>query len=418
MRILWFTNTPSLASEKLGAKTNLGGWISSLERQISALKEIQLGVAFPYGIGKPESFSVNDTRYFTLPFAKEDGSIKGLPARWGHMIEPEEELDLYLDIIRDFQPDLIHVFGSERSYGLISARSDIPVVLQIQGNLMVSCEKWFSGISFIDILRYSRKKELLLGFGTFHDYYYFKKRALREEKILKQCKYIIGRTNWDRRITRLLAPDSIYFHCDELLRDEFYSKKWTIHLARKVTIFSTLSPVIYKGLEVILKAASLLKISSRIDFEWQVAGVSGTERIIEMIEKSQKKRFNECNIRFRGSLGANDLIEGLLNSDYYVHPSHIENSPNSVCEAMILGVPVIATYAGGTDSILQNDIEGVLVQDGDPYVLAGALLDLAGSPEKINFFSANARRKALLRHDPTTVKNNLLRIYDSVLKSS
>jgi glycosyltransferase involved in cell wall biosynthesis len=418
MRILWFTNTPSLASERLGTKTNIGGWISSLERQISALKEIQLGVAFHYGCGEPESFSINDTRYFTLPFVKEEGTIKGLLARWRHIIEPEEELDLYLDIIRDFQPDLIHVFGSERSYGLISARCDIPVVLQIQGNLIVSSEKWFSGISYADILRYSRKKELLLGFGTFHDYYYFRKRALREEKILKQCKYIIGRTNWDRRITRLLAPDCIYFHCDELLRDEFYSKKWTIHIAGKVTIFSTLSPVIYKGLEVILKAASLLKVSSKIDFEWQVAGVSGTERIIEIIEKIQKKRFNECNIRFRGSLGANDLIEGLLNSDYYVHTSHIENSPNSVCEAMLLGLPVIATFAGGTDSILQNGVEGVLVQDGDPYVLAGAILELEGDPEKVKRYSVNARQKALERHSPPKVINDTLSIYRRVLNIS
>lgn len=41
-------------------------------------------------------------------------------------------------------------------------------------------------------------------------------------------------------------------------------------------------------------------------------------------------------------------------------PSHIENSPNNLCEAMILGMPCIATDAGGTSTLLSNMKDGLL----------------------------------------------------------
>lgn len=44
MRVLWFTNTPSLYTEKTGY--NGGGWISSLQRELGARSDVKLGVCF------------------------------------------------------------------------------------------------------------------------------------------------------------------------------------------------------------------------------------------------------------------------------------------------------------------------------------------------------------------------------------
>lgn len=417
-RILWFTNTPSLASRKLGNSTYLGGWISSLEKEISNLPEIHLGVAFPYGDSAHDDFFIDSTRYFPIPQPKIKGKINGILDRWTHRIEPVSEVSYYKEIITKFQPDLIHIFGSEKSYGMVAYECRIPLIIQIQGNLSAYTEKWFSGLSVVDVIRYCKKKDFLLGYGLFHGYFLFKKRAVRERKLFRRCKYIIGRTNWDRRVSRILAPDSKYFHCEELLRESFYTKEWTYASRRKKILISTLSPLIYKGLETVLKSAWLLMRQEVLDFEWHIIGVHGREEVVAVTEGATGKKFSENNIKFMGSLDPDRLINCLMTSDCYIHPSHIENSPNSICEAMMVGIPVVATYAGGTPSMINDGLDGVLVQDGDPYAMAGAILELVSSPEQMKFFSENSRKRALVRHDPKRVINTVLAIYQNVLEAN
>jgi glycosyltransferase involved in cell wall biosynthesis len=182
-------------------------------------------------------------------------------------------------------------------------------------------------------------------------------------------------------------------------------------------IFSTLSGSTYKGFETALKCASLLKSNNNFDFEWNIAGIESNHEIISIIERVLNLKFSDNNIYLKGLMGSDELIRNLLSSDCFIHPSHIENSPNSVCEAMMIGIPVIATRAGGTPSILISGEEGILVQDGDPYVLAGAILDLASSGEKQIKFSANARTKAIQRHNSDTILKNLIEIYKSIINS-
>jgi glycosyltransferase involved in cell wall biosynthesis len=416
-RVLWFTNTPSLASRILGEESYLGGWISSLEKEISQIPEVELAIAFP--CSKPiDDFAIESTKYYPISQKKEKGKISGLWERWIHKIESSEELLAYRRIISNFNPDIIHVFGSERSFGLIADGSEIPLILQIQGNLSVYLEKWFSGISFLEVVRHCRKKDFALGYGIFHSYFLFKKRADRERNIFERCHFFIGRTDWDKRVTGILAPKGKYFHCDEILRKEFRDARWHYRQKTKKILVTTISPLIYKGLETIIKTANLLRTKGNFDFEWIVAGVNGKEDIITITEHASRQSFVENNIRFAGSLNANELINKLLNADCYVHPSHIENSPNSICEAMMVGVPIIATYAGGTPSILLNGEEGILVQDGDPFAMAGAIIELINSPERMNYYSDNARQKALTRHNPDTIVNSLINIYKEVLESN
>jgi glycosyltransferase involved in cell wall biosynthesis len=106
----------------------------------------------------------------------------------------------------------------------------------------------------------------------------------------------------------------------------------------------------------------------------------------------------------------------MIHSDVFVHASHIDNSPNSLCEAMLLGMPVIATFAGGIPSILKDKHEGLLVQDGDPYAMAGAMLELFEDAEYAKTLGLNARQTAMLRHNPDTITKNMVQIYSSVIE--
>ena len=110
--------------------------------------------------------------------------------------------------------------------------------------------------------------------------------------------------------------------------------------------FTTSSPSIYKGFEMVIDTAKIL-IHAGVAFEWRVAGL---RRMIRWCDWSAKRErwmtWGALKIRLLGTLPEEAVADQLMNSDAYIQVSHIENSPNSVCEAMLAGVPVIASFAG------------------------------------------------------------------------
>ena len=98
-----------------------------------------------------------------------------------------------------------------------------------------------------------------------------------------------------------------------------------------------------------------------------------------------------------------------------VHPSYIDNSPNSVCEAQYLGVPVIATNVGGVSSLIDNGMNGILVQSHDAYMLAGKIKMLAEAPELQKGLSRNAILAASARHDSRQIISTLMDIYKKLV---
>ena len=68
-------------------------------------------------------------------------------------------------------------------------------------------------------------------------------------------------------------------------------------------------------------------------------------------------------------------------------------------------------------SIISDKNEGLLVQDGDPYALAGAILELIKDKNFANRLGANARVRAISRNDRGRIVNDVMNIYTSVLSN-
>jgi glycosyltransferase involved in cell wall biosynthesis len=153
-------------------------------------------------------------------------------------------------------------------------------------------------------------------------------------------------------------------------------------------------------------------------FTWRVAGLKETDPQVRLIKKLRGVASLEAlNIRLMGSLPAEELAKNLVQANVYVQVSHIENSPNSLCEAMMAGTPVIASFAGGTASLMQDGITGTLVQDGDPYVLAGGMEEMIKNPANYIRMAEAAREVAHKRHDVQTVVDQLLDAYRTILSA-
>ena len=93
-------------------------------------------------------------------------------------------------------------------------------------------------------------------------------------------------------------------------------------------------------------------------------------------------------VRFRGVLPVGELLAELARLDAAIQPSErdasglVEGVPNSLLEAMALGLPVVATRHGGIPEAVLDGETGLLVAVGDADALAKALLELARDPER------------------------------------
>ena len=79
-------------------------------------------------------------------------------------------------------------------------------------------------------------------------------------------------------------------------------------------------------------------------------------------------------------------------------------------------MPCITTNAGGTSSLIEDNKEGIVIQDGDPFVMAGAIVEMINNYKKAIAYGENARKTALERHDAQKITQDLLNIYNSLTK--
>jgi glycosyltransferase involved in cell wall biosynthesis len=70
---------------------------------------------------------------------------------------------------------------------------------------------------------------------------------------------------------------------------------------------------------------------------------------------------------------------------------------------------------GGVSTLIEDGVEGILVQEGEPFSLAGAIIELVNDYERAKKLGINARIKALKRHQPDEILKSLLNIYDQIL---
>lgn len=420
MKALWFSNSPcgSVMRNK-STVVKSGGWLISLESELKKVDRLQLEVAF-FSDKEEPPFYFDGVKYYPMcrSFYKSRNGINRVRERFvPQRVSDAKVLPIMLDVIRQSKPDIIHIHGTEEAFGLIAEHvKDIPIAFSIQGLLAPYAEKFFSGIPADFVEKHERLSDKLRGVSLIKDYRNMLYRAQRELGYLRKAKYVLGRTFWDREITGLCNPLRRYFIVNEILRKPFYGSQWDKSgFSQRMKIVSTVSVGIYKGFETLLKAARLLKEYAAFEFEWSVIGYDENSRLAGLVRQMTGIVPGDCNVKFCGRLDAGSMVAVLLDSDIYCHVSHMENSPNSVCEAMVLGMPVVATNAGGTPSLLDDGKEGLLYQDGDPYILAGRIAMLASDFGFARRLGRAARERALRRHDPQGVTGELMSAYRQIL---
>lgn len=407
MRVLWFSPTPSLYDEKLA-----GGWVASLERLIkSQCNDIELGIAFEHNDRCFKKYKDGTTYY---PICKST-SLKDklcvlfdFNAIWC-LLKPH-----CLKVIEDFNPDIIHCFGSEWPFALVAQNIDIPVVVHMQG---------FSNIYRLSSSMSSRLSDRYKFYHynpikMFHHWYRSKKGVasdIRELELMRTNHYFMGRTDWDKNIVKYYSPGSKYYYCPEAIRpDIFHSHKiWKYALHKKMKLVTISSASGLKGNDLILRTANLLK-TFHFDFEWRVAGSKDSFKFFESILGLNHE---DLNIKLLGFINSEQIIDELVDADAYVHTAIIDNSPNSLCEAQLIGCPVVSTNVGGIPQLVENGKTGILYPYNEPHTLAFTLMNIFGDKELLEKLSSNELKVSHERHDEFKVIQILHSIYQEIINT-
>jgi glycosyltransferase involved in cell wall biosynthesis len=410
MKVLWVSPVPSkYENNKFGY--NGGGWIESLQSLLENCTEIdQLAIAFPH-ISDSKKVNTGKVTYYPIRKTMPGNIFSWIISNWKTKIEQDEEINQLKLILDDFEPDVIHIFGTEGWFCHVIKMTSKPCIVHIQGLLLPCFNAYLpSGISKFDLIR-NNWTETLKGISLWHDYQMFGKKSKREYLFFKDISFFMGRTFWDKSISGLLTANAKYFHIDEVLRDKFYSASpWKLPNTNKTIITSTLSDALYKGLDFVIKTCIVLA-NENFEFEWRIIGVNNNSRTLKLLKRIFKSAYPSEYINLLGVKNTDEIIEYLYETTFFVHPSYIDNSPNSLCEAQIMGVPVIATHVGGISSLIENGKNGYLVPVNDPYFLASRIVQLSKDHTILNDIAKQARIDAQKRHEKEDIQKQIISIY-------
>jgi len=409
MKVLWFEVTEPSAYTSVG--TPLGGWQDSLERVVRTVSEIELTIVFMSSQFTEEKV-IDGVRYVPI-YSRWSFFERTVHKHWD--IYVKKMLPAAKRIIEQYKPDIIHVFGTEWLFGQIAAYTSIPVVIHIMGAIVPYNNAGYPPCYSYEGELYKNRWNLVS---------LFRKKLIErnnrnweewERRTWSLVENYMGRTCWDESLSRVLHPGRKYFHVEEALRTPFVTgkRKWNESKSRKIILVSTGISTFWKGPDMMLKVAYILK-SLSVDFEWSLVGNINTS-LKETVEKQEGHRFEDCNLRVLGFKQPEELIDILCNSTIYVHTAYIDNSPNSICEAQCLGVPVISTNVGGIPTLVRDGIDGVLVPANDPWQMADAIIQLSSDKERLKLYSETSRSFALRRHDDEQIKRQLMFCYNTLL---
>ncbi len=431
MRVLWLCNImlPAIAEELGLPYSNREGWLTGIYERVCGKEEEgapELGICFPVPEITPlitqrchgnPGFQLTSTGIACYAFRENLAA----PERYDRGMEGR-----FREILKDFRPDMVHIFGTEFPHALAMVRAfrkPERILVGIQGLCFACAEAYMAGLPEY-VIRRRTFRDRVKRDGIRQQQEKFRIRGEREKEVLRGCGHITGRTDFDRLETGKINPRAVYHFMNETMRTPFYEGKWDMGRRRNCGIFLSQGDYPLKGLHYVLQALPEV-LRGYPQAYVAVAGNSvmeyGTWKDRIKISSYGKYLLELTDslglaghVRILGKLSAEEMKEAFLQASMFVCPSSLENSPNSMGEAMLLGVPVAAARTGGIPSLIEDGREGLLFEPGNCKELAECIKRVWREPEETALRAENARKRAWDTHDGNKNYKRLLAVYREI----
>lgn len=418
MKILWLTNIKIPKIDEIEGNKDItvsGGWLTGLSESMLRSQSIKtLTVLFPAYDGKKHEG--NDNKLFFKGINVDRNKYNN-----GNL-DIKSYKEKFANILMDIQPDVVHIHGTEfqLAYALALACKESGLlnrtIVSIQGLVGVYANHYFADLPDT-VYKGKTLHERLRSKSIIDNKENYSRRGEYETKIIELVPNVMGRTRWDKGCVNIISPNTKYYFCNETLRPEFYSGQWEYDKCHKYNILVSQGGKPIKGLHMLFRAIYLLK-NRYPSISVTIGGnnLFAEKRLEQDTYARYLKRLAhdydiENQIQFVGFLNAKQMQEAMLNSNVFVSPSSIENSPNSLGEAMLLGVPCVSSNVGGVADLLEDREDGFLYPFSEYYMLAYYLSVLFDDVELASKFGLNAKKHASITHNPERNFEKLIKIY-------
>ncbi|MDA3885287.1 MAG: glycosyltransferase [Candidatus Delongbacteria bacterium] len=196
---------------------------------------------------------------------------------------------------------------------------------------------------------------------------------------------------------------------DNVKADPYLRKQYNIP-ANDIIIGTVAALVGHKDYPNLLKAASIV-LKKRKDVTFLAVGDGKNE---EDIKKLHKELGLGNKFIFAGY--QKEVGKFLRSFDIFVLASKMEGLGTSILDAQSVALPVIATKAGGIPEMIENGVNGILVEPQSPEKLAEAISDLVDNEEKRNIIGKNGNVSVEQFSIDHTVEKNI-NLYEELLGS-
>ena len=342
MKVLWITNLILPEANKLSGRSvnPFGGWMDNASGLLAKQPDISLSIASP--VSHEDQITVlkgERITYYLFPYPHQ------------HTKKMDRLKRDIISLLEEIQPQIVHIFGTEFSHSCLISQIckelKIKCVVSIQGMVSVAAKHYMAHLPCITQHKYSfrdfiKRDNLLMQQKKYIE------RGSYEVKTIESADYIIGRTTWDQACCFQINDKCSYFACNETLRSVFYHHQWQPVTCEKYSIFASQASVPLKGAHHLIEAMPII-LKQFPEANLYIAGpdITRSATIKEKLKLTAygqylknliKKHHLGNHIHFIGILSEREMCARYLKAHVFVCPSSIENSPNSLGEAMLLGV--------------------------------------------------------------------------------
>ena len=386
MKVLWITPNILPAPFNFDQKKfrTSGGWLGSLAEIIKLNPTIDLHIISISKLAKYPTTNIGNITYHAIQ--SNQGVFK-----YSSVLT-----DQLKNLVQKIKPDIIDYQGIEFSYSrdILEISSGIPTCVTLQGLVSEISKYYLSSISTLDLIKSTTLRDIILFDTLYHRKKRYCNRGKSEKIAINNTKNFIGRTQWDYNIISSYKRKFNYLSFSRKVRESFFKYRWKIENLSCNKLFVSQAHAPFKGFHILLDAIIILKkyipnilvtVAGRDLYKckFNIPLYGGYQKFI--INKINKNNIRS-NIHFIGPLDENSFAKELSSSSLFLLPSLIENSPNSLAEAEICGVPSIVSYAGGIPYMLPENYE-YFFNSQDSNMLASMILKLLNDPERAKSIS-------------------------------
>ena len=412
MRVLWLCNR-GLTGQDVGAS---GTWLVSMAPRLAESPGIELGIVAPSptrGVARQDWRRVRQWLVRGNPRLRRDG------------LPPLSLVRAIRAICDEFKPDLIHVWGTENYWGLLTARRHLryPALLEMQGLKGGIARVFCGGLSAAEQLHCVGPKELLRRRILVSEQRAFARWGLLEREMIQGHRFISFQSPWMAAQVLSVNPAARLFKVERVLRPAFMcTSAWRPSPQDAVVFCSAAYPSPFKGLHVAVRALDLLRQRApnarlRVAGALQRQGIR-QEGYMRWVNALARRLGLQDAVEWLGPLSGEQILAELSAASAMVIPTFMESYCVAMAEAMAVGVPTAVAYTGGTSYLGKDEETCLFFPTGDEAMCAYQLERLLTDQTLAARLSDRARETAAARNDATHLVQRQIEVYRQVLAGS